>query len=532
MRRPIPILTLLGSLLVLFFYQNCGPNFKSSISGERSSLSEGQEILDPSPIDSLCEAGFHLEDSQCVSDMRSCDVPNGVGQQRWEDVDWGFCEVVSCELGFQNESNVCVFSPSACPVDFGQGETQEDGSCQILSCNSGYHLSGNSCVSNTQTCTVTNGTGQRIWNGSAFGACNVVSCQMGFRLSNNQCVANPVVENPSWQPRSTARVFLSGHSLTDDPLASYFTNTAVSRGDTVAYNQQIIIGSPIRVRTRGMSSSGWSGYGDGKNRDGGTGLNVISELRNPQTIGSNQRYDTLILAENHNSLEMIQWENTIGFLRHYHDRLIEGNANGRTLFYNTWLGTNKSNPAPWIDFEQKALVAWECVASKVNHTLQSSNRNDRILNLPVSGALVHLVERTLDGQVPGVTGTTLQRMNAIFNDDVHLTSLGIYYVSLVTYAAVFGKSPVGAAPPAGIAANTAAELQSIAWFYVNSYYSQSSPGVREMGACRDYISQQVCPAYWTLKGNTGSITGCRDYINGQESPFRWPDPNFTPYPAP
>ncbi len=536
-RRFGTILTFLGTFLVIVLFQNCGPDFKSVISDEtsNSSVSENntpEESVIEEPDEMTCELGFHLEDSQCQPDVMSCNVINGIGQQRWQGVSYGACEVVSCNLGYQNQSNVCVFSPSSCPVDFGVGETQSNGTCRILSCNSGYHLDGSRCVSNIQACTIPNGTGQRTWNGTSFGTCMALSCQTGYMLSSNQCVANPVVTNPFWGPRSTSRVFISGHSLTDDPLASYFVNIATQRGDSVAYNQQIIIGSPIRVRTRGSSSTGWTGYTQGKNRDGGSGLNIINELRSPQTIGNNQRYDTLVLAENHNSLEMIQWEDTIRLTRHYHDRIIEGNPSARTLFYNTWLDMNKTNPAPWIDHEKKALVAWECVASKVNLSLQAGSRNDRVLNLPVSAALVDLVERILNNQVPGITGTTQQRMNAIFSDNVHLTSLGVYYVSLVTYAGVYGKSPVGNTPPSGIAANTASELQSIAWFFVNSYFSQNQPGTRDMASCRSYISQQVCPSYWTLKGNTGNIANCQNYFSGQNSPFHWPDSSFVPYPAP
>lgn len=528
--------TLSASFLV--FFQNCGPDFQAIEKTQQET--EASDLETPQPDDNdltepeetlNCEIGFHIEGAVCAPNTINCSITNGTGQQTWQGSSYGACTVVSCQQGYRNSANSCVFSPTSCPITFGEGQTQANGSCLAVSCQSGYHLSSNSCVSNVLSCTIANGTGQRTWNGSSFGSCMVLSCQTGYIESNNQCILAPVVSNPNWGPRNSARVFISGHSLTDDPLASHLVHSATQRGDSIAYNQQIVLGSPLRVRTRGLNSSGWAGYSEGKNRNGGSGLNVINELRNPQTIGTGQRYDTLVITENHNSLEMIEWENTIGYLRHYHDRLIEGNTQARTLFYNSWLDINKSNPALWIDHEKKATVAWECVTSKINLSLQSINRSDRVTNLPVSAALVHLVERILADQVPGISGSTLQKMNTIFSDNVHLTNLGVYYVSLVTYAAVYGKQPTGA-PPTGISTNTATELQSIAWHFINSYYSQTNPGVRDMNSCRSYVAQQVCSSYWTLKANTGSISGCQNYINGNNSPFRWPDSSFSPFPAP
>lgn len=400
-------------------------------------------------------------------------------------------------------------------------------------CTANEHLENNVCVANTRLCSVANGAGMQTWTGSAWGSCMVTACNPGYVTSGNACVAQSGGGNTGWQVRNSARFFLTGHSLTDDPLASFIVHNANRRGDSVAYNQQIVIGATIQYRTRGSGSTGWSGYSLGKNRDGATGLNVISELRNPQTIGANQRYDTLVIAENHNSIEMFRWEDTIGYLRHYHDRVIEGNPSARTLFYNAWLDINKSAPANWIDYEKKAIGAWECAASKVNLSLQSIGRTDRILNLPVGGALVTLVERILADQVPGITGSTSQKLNMIFSDNVHLTSLGVYFMSVVTYTAIYGKTAEGATPPPGINTATATEMQRIAWNYINGYYSRPSPGTRTMDECRTYVAQQVCPAFWTLKNETFRISNCQDYFNNtSSSPFRWPDSSFVPYPAP
>ncbi|MDC0741694.1 hypothetical protein [Polyangium mundeleinium] len=70
--------------------------------------------------------------------------------------------------------------------------------------------------------------------------------------------------------RTSARMFLSGHSLTDNPLPDHVLTIAQSLGKDFNFNEQIGIGSPIRVRTKGGSfdAPGWPGYSTGKNREG------------------------------------------------------------------------------------------------------------------------------------------------------------------------------------------------------------------------------------------------------------------------
>jgi hypothetical protein len=264
-------------------------------------------------------------------------------------------------------------------------------------------------------------------------------------------------------------------------------------------------------------------------------MNVIEELKSPKTLGPGELYDTLVITERHDILGTIWWEDTFGYLRHYHDRLIDGNPAGHTLFYHSWLDVDKSAPETWITHEKNALVAWECVASKVNLTLASEGRADRVAPLPTGAALVDLVERILKDEVKGITGTQSQKLDAIFSDDVHMTPLGAYFMALVTYAAVFRDSPVGAAVPSGVDAAPAADLQAIAWSFVSSYYSDPTPGERTMDECRTLISENVCPTFWALLKEPSEIQPCQTSFKDAgmaQNPFRWPDPMLNLWPAP
>jgi hypothetical protein len=99
--------------------------------------------------------------------------------------------------------------------------------------------------------------------------------------------------------------FISGHSLIDNPFADYLVQITKSFRIESEYNQQIVIGSPIRVRTRGNNpdSKDFSGYQLGKNREG-SGMEILKELRSRSTIRSKQ-YDYLIITERHDLLSAV-----------------------------------------------------------------------------------------------------------------------------------------------------------------------------------------------------------------------------------
>jgi hypothetical protein len=298
---------------------------------------------------------------------------------------------------------------------------------------------------------------------------------------------------------------------------------ARSQGASMAWNQQIILGSPIRMRTRGAdaAATGFSGYRVGANRSG-SNLDIVAELRSPQTLGG-RRYDTLVLTERHDIVNTLMWEDTVRYTRHFHDRLIAGNSAGQTYLYHSWLPVNdRANPWPWLAYERTAARAWQCVAARVNVSLGAAGRSDRVTYLPAALALADLVEQALRGAVPGVSagdaGTVIDR---IFTDRVHTTALGEYYMALVTYAAVYRRSPQGAWAPSGISAEQASVLQNLAWQSVSNHYATAT--TPSLDQCQAAMREQVCTAYGNYSGNGGAGAGCgaRFTDTTQNNPFRY-----------
>lgn len=328
--------------------------------------------------------------------------------------------------------------------------------------------------------------------------------------------------------------FISGHSLVDNPFADYLNEIAVSQDTDYNWNQQIGIGSPIRVRTSGNQSppNNWLGYSTGKNRDT-VNMNVITELANPATIGANEKYNSLLITDRHDIIDVIRWEHSASLLRHYHDRLLTGNNTAETYFYHSWLDIDPNNPQDWIDFETLMLNAWECVADKVNLTLQDNNLTAGINVIPAGWALADLLQRILDDEVPGFTGTAAQKVDALFNDNVHLNHEGIYYVAALSFAIINRRTPEGATIPAIINNSTGVALQQIAWENAQRHLTEYKP--KSMGTCRQMMVDQICNRYYTFRGQPTQINACQNWMNNtgfSYNPFNWPDPDLIVWPDP
>jgi hypothetical protein len=308
----------------------------------------------------------------------------------------------------------------------------------------------------------------------------------------------------------------------DDPLGDFMGSIAQSMNTPMSWNQQIVLGSPIRSRTRGdnLADETFSGYRTGKNRNGASGLNIASELANPQTLGG-QRYDTLLLTERHDLANVLMWEDTVRYTRHFHERLIAGNARANSYLYHSWLTvTNKNDPSAWINYERAAAPAWQCVAARVNQSLAGEGRGDRMAYLPAGLALANLVEQATRSGVTGISGGSVREtMDRLFADDVHMTRLGAYYMALVSYASVYRRSPVGAWAPADVDAQQARSLQDIAWQSVANYYNSSS--TPSMPQCQAVMREQYCSAFADYRGGAGMLGGCvgKFSAQSQDNPF-------------
>jgi hypothetical protein len=341
----------------------------------------------------------------------------------------------------------------------------------------------------------------------------------------------PPAAAPGLTARSAANVLFSGHSLLDNPIPDYVAAIAAAKGDSLGWEEQIINGSPIRVRTRGNDPGavGYPGYASGKNR-AGDHRDLLAELKAPTQLSPGQKYDTLLITERYNPLDTAQWEDSVGYLRHYHDRIVAASPSARTLFYQCWPDIDKDAPEAWIRYQQVELTVWECIGAKVRLSLAAEGKPQNLGVVPGAVALAQLVEKAVAGQVPGLEGTQRARLDQIFSDNVHLATAGQYLIAAVHYASIFGKSPVGAHAVPALSSATADAIERIAWESVQRYAASGTGPARSMEDCRTRIAAEVCASYYAVRGESVPAQGC-DFWRSAQSPFNFPDAKL-PLPAP
>jgi len=290
-------------------------------------------------------------------------------------------------------------------------------------------------------------------------------------------------------------LFISGHSLTDQPIPDHLEAIANSLRTPLEWNRQYVVGSSIMTRSRGKDpqSGSWSGYRSGSNKNG-QGLDVVAELRSPKAVSSG-RYDSMLITEQSGVLDSLSRNDTVRYLRNFHDLFISGSPQGTTYFYEPWIGLNdKSDPRRWIAYERAASPI---IATRINYSLRAEGRVDRIESLPAGAALADLLNTAIEPQgLPGLTANTARDIvNSFFQDDIHLTEMGSYYIALVTYSISFGRSTVGAWYPKSVTETLAQTLQEKAWKFVSNY---DSSNVRwSLEECQEELRSSFIGIYWT-----------------------------------
>ena len=340
----------------------------------------------------------------------------------------------------------------------------------------------------------------------------------------------------AWAPRDHVRAFYSGHSLSEG-VPEVVEQIARSLGHRLNFEVQVLGYSLLRQRTKGEvpSASEWPGYRAGHNR-GSAGLNVAEELRQPRRLAPGDKYDVLVVTERHDLPAIARKERTAFYLTDMAKHLLTGNPDAEVLLYHTWLNVDPDAPWPWIDYERAVSPMWECIASRANLDLPARGDVPRVRVLPGGSALAELTAALWDGKVPGVAASAPgARVRLLFSDNVHMSDVGRYYIALVHYAVLFGRSPEGAAIPTPLSPETGRYMQTLAWQYVASYGQRANAAVRrDMATCRTLMQKEVCPAYVAFRQGTGvlatlkrqfDIYSCRrEYADAQdpENPFGSP----------
>ena len=157
----------------------------------------------------------------------------------------------------------------------------------------------------------------------------------------------------------------------------------------------------------------------------------------------NQTFETFVLTEAVPLKGQLKWSNTYEYLDSFYQYAVQKSPNINVYIYETWHCINSGTPIgcmydddkhiPWRDRLDIDLSLWEGIAE--SHNAKYSNK---AYIIPGGQGLARLHDAILAGQVLGLTD-----IRQLFSDDIHLTSVGNYFIACIMYATIFKKSPEG-----------------------------------------------------------------------------------------
>lgn len=261
----------------------------------------------------------------------------------------------------------------------------------------------------------------------------------------------------------------SGHSLTD-PLFNTWPGQYVhliakenSKEGWELFNTMVgkstIPGSPIMYR--------W------ENRIGNGEPDARTNISNWQLLTITERVPLYLEGANTQEWYLQGIQDQKEYLSQYVNNAWQNGDNGNgapTLLWTTWTNINNID-VPWRQMLDIQGAEFERMQDYAN-----ANRPigaPPVYIIPGHKVMAKLYDDILQNLVPGISN-----IDAFFSDTIHPNDLGAYLVTLVHYACIFNKSPVGLPanlfpiPSARLAAPSpelALYLQTMVWDVVNNY---------------------------------------------------------------
>ncbi|MEM6941122.1 MAG: hypothetical protein AAF943_04355 [Pseudomonadota bacterium] len=255
-------------------------------------------------------------------------------------------------------------------------------------------------------------------------------------------------------------VVMVGHSLFGATGPTMLAQALEAGGHNAQVQAQIINGAPLKYNWEHAATA--------------QGINAREVLA--QGNATHLILTEAIPLDNH-----VTWSNSHGFAEAFADEALLGNPDVRIYVQETWHSLKSGTGAsvdhdagaetPWRVRLQEDLPVWQGIVDHLSAVLTA--KDGQVSLIPAGQAMGHLYDEIAAGDVPGITG-----IDAFFNDDIHLSDLGHYFVAMVQYASVMGRSPVGlptqfkdryggrfTAPSADLAET----LQGIAWQTVTEF---------------------------------------------------------------
>lgn len=308
------------------------------------------------------------------------------------------------------------------------------------------------------------------------------------------------------KPIRSASVFWVGHSLIETKaltpsgavdLISLVGRFAEEKGLEYAAGQHTLWGSSL--------SALWRGHPHSYDRDASE---MVAKREQFETEA--EKYDTIVLTEAIPLQPVLRNEFSAYYLRLFAGALKKANPNARIYLYQTWVnlqGGERAEKGAAYDAQhwRKDMAAqrrdWEwLVDTALNARVKCPSWHNRLwpsysdagyvlmppmFIVPAGNALIALADRMVSPKsgdcftLPDDETLLLENLfenpyvrrgaktvlkdAAKAHDDIHPSAIGIYFVALVHFAAIYRQSPVGLPDVLQLGADVAGTLQSIAW---------------------------------------------------------------------
>lgn len=185
----------------------------------------------------------------------------------------------------------------------------------------------------------------------------------------------------------------------------------------------------------------------------------------------NHPVEVLVLTERVPLGPAMEYHDSAGYAARWLDLARQGNPDVQPWLYQTWDHIAPGPTQPWRDRILADLPKWQHILDAVNRGAPPGARPMRLI--PAGLGMVRLHDAIAAGAVPGAGS-----IRDFFRDDIHPTEAGgFYYIAMIHYAALTGKSPVGltnripggGGPYPEVPADQAAALQRLAWETVQAW---------------------------------------------------------------
>ncbi|MGC4029161.1 MAG: hypothetical protein QM696_09840 [Steroidobacteraceae bacterium] len=274
----------------------------------------------------------------------------------------------------------------------------------------------------------------------------------------------------SVSPRSSARIVYVGHSLINYDMPAMVKAIADSKGG-------LLIRQAVQVNNGTNISNNWLGC----RRSSFSGQYPPEAFACDEIDAGTDAglYDTLIITQVNNPIIIpldSPYNTTAVDFEKFLNLFLTKNPAGRAFFYTSWEGQGSEwhQGQEWTTRIAGELSYYEQVADRIEQI--SRDQRSRVVDvniIPADKALRDLIIAAESGNFQGITNRS-----QLFADDVHMSSLGNYYMACVVFASVFQQSPAGGTgrtvnkwgeEMTNLDSVLARRLQDLAWKTVSEY---------------------------------------------------------------